>query len=55
MKTMDLTPSWETAVGIYCDILSNPHASTEARAQAETDLIKLARHVDQQQAKENAK
>lgn len=49
VKTIDLTPSWESAVRIYIQCLKNPDASAEAHKSAETDLLRLARMVDEHQ------
>ena len=50
-KTFDLTPTWETCVRIYCAVLRNPDASQEAVSQAESELLRLGKHVDQLQTK----
>jgi hypothetical protein len=54
-KTVDMTPTWETAVGIYMMVLENPEASEASKSDARADLIKLARFVDahQQEAVSN--
>jgi len=44
MKTIDLTPSWTTAVRIYVGCLLNPKASEGAHEEAEKDLLNLARN-----------
>ena len=46
METIDLTPTWETCVRIYCAVLRNPDASESAIRGAEEELIRLARFVD---------
>ena len=46
MKTIDMTPSWSAAVRIYCAVLLNPKASPKAHADAEADLMRLAKVVD---------
>lgn len=51
MKTIDLTPSWQACVRIYCAVLRNPQASQEAVKYAEEELMRLAAHVDNLQAK----
>jgi hypothetical protein len=48
-QTIDLTPTWETAVRIYCQVLQNPEAADAAVINAQEDLLKLARYVDQLQ------
>ena len=52
-ETLDLTPTWEACVRIYCAVLRNPDASAQALDSAESELLRLARHVDKQQAKQN--
>jgi hypothetical protein len=47
MKTIDLTPSWQACVRIYCAVLRNPEASQEAVSLAESELLRLGKHVDQ--------
>lgn len=46
VKTIDLTPSWEAAVRIYCAVLQNPKADPNAKWNAEQDLLKLAQSMD---------
>jgi hypothetical protein len=46
MKTIDITPSWETAALIYCQVLQNPDASRSAKEDAQADLIGLGQYVD---------
>jgi hypothetical protein len=48
-KTIDLTPSWKACVRIYCAVLQNPKASAEAKELAESELMRLANHVDNMQ------
>lgn len=48
-NTIDITPTWETAVGIYMMVLENPDASEASKSDARADLIKLARFIDAQQ------
>ena len=45
-RYVDLTPTWATAVRVYCAVLRNPHATAEAAAAAEQDLLRLADIVD---------
>jgi len=44
--TIDITPSWEACVRIYCAVLRNPEASQEALSLAESELLRLGKHVD---------
>ena len=48
-STIDITPTWETAVSIYMMVLENVDASEASKSDARADLIKLARFVDAQQ------
>jgi hypothetical protein len=47
MKTIDMTPTWESAVKIYIAVLENKNASAEGRKIAREDIIFLAKTVDQ--------
>jgi len=55
-KVIDLTPTWETAARIYCQVLQNPDAGAVAKEDAQADLIRLGQWVDtlQKARKENA-
>jgi len=44
--TIDMTPTWEAAVRIYCAVLKNPNASLDAQHGAQEDLLRLARAFD---------
>ena len=46
MKTIDLTPTWETAVRIYLAVLRNPDADPEVIAGAESEILRVARIAD---------
>ena len=46
MKTFDLTPTWETAVRIYMAVLRNPDADADAIADAESEILRVARIAD---------
>ena len=48
-NTIDITPTWETAVSIYMMVLETVDASEASKSDARADLIKLARFVDAQQ------
>ena len=50
--TIDLTPSWVTAVKIYCDVLEGSK-SLEARKAAREDLMALGRSMDEINAKKS--
>jgi hypothetical protein len=59
METIDITPSWESAVRIYISVLENDNASYEGKKIAREDIIFLAKTIDQlnkvkeEEAKEN--
>jgi hypothetical protein len=44
--TINLAPTWETAVAIYIAVLQNPDAGADAVQAACEDLLRLARTVD---------
>jgi hypothetical protein len=46
VETIDLTPTWESAVLIYCAVLENPDAGLEAKHAAREDLLSLGRAMD---------
>lgn len=48
-ETIDITPTWEAAVMIYCRVLQNPEAADSAVIEAQNDLLRLARYVDMMQ------
>lgn len=50
--SIDMTPSWQTCVQVYCMVLRNPDASVEAIRTAEGELMRLAAHVDKLQGGE---
>ena len=47
METIDITPTWESAVKIYIAVLENQNASAEGRRVAREELVFLAKTVDQ--------
>lgn len=47
METIDITPSWESAVKIYISVLENDNASAEGKQIAREDIIFLAKTIDQ--------
>jgi hypothetical protein len=47
MKTIEMTPTWESAVRIYISVLENGNASFEGKKIAREDIISLAKIVDQ--------
>lgn len=53
MKTIDITPNWEAAMQIY--ILCLEHGNEKGKAAARSELLKLARYVDQLNKQEDSK
>jgi len=49
-RTIQLIPSWETAVEIYLGVIENPNASPEGRGAARDEIRRLARLFDQMTA-----
>ncbi|MAE55578.1 MAG: hypothetical protein CMK23_06245 [Porticoccaceae bacterium] len=47
METIDIAPSWESAVKIYISVLENDNASAEGKKIAREDIIFLAKTIDQ--------
>ncbi len=52
-KTIDLTPTWEAAVRIYCAVLENPDAEESAKQAAREDLLNLGRWADNLKGEQN--
>ena len=46
-KTMDLTPDWAPLIPLMCAVLANPDADYEAKRDVESELLRLARAVDE--------
>ena len=55
METIDITPTWETAVKIYIAVLENDNASAESKHNARAELTYLAKMVDRLQAERKSK
>lgn len=47
METLDLTPTWRTAVTIYMDILEDQDARPSAKDTARTEILRLATALDE--------
>jgi len=45
MRTIDMTPTWETAVRIYMMVLED--GTDESKVTAREELLRLARNYDQ--------
>ena len=52
METIEMTPTWESAVRIYISVLENGNASFEGKKIAREDIISLAKIVDQLKSKD---
>ena len=50
METIDITPTWESAVKIYIAVLENDKASAEGKRNARMELIFLSKTVDRLKA-----
>lgn len=50
-KTIDMTPTWESAVKIFMAVLENENASFEGKRVAREELVRLAKIVDDQSEK----
>ena len=53
MKTIDCTPSWAYVVTMCCEVLTSANADPQSKAEAKSELLKLAKIVDDQIAKAN--
>ena len=55
MKTIDMTPTWQTIVTMCCEVMTNPNAGREAQESCKEELLRLAKIVDDQneEAKKN--
>jgi len=53
METIDLTPTWKSAVKIYIAVLQNENASYEGKQVAEEELLRLAQIVDDSRKEES--
>jgi len=47
-ETIDMTPTWESAVKIFMAVLENKNASFEGKRVAREELVRLAQIVDKQ-------
>ena len=54
-NTVDLAPTWRTAVTIYAEVLKNPKADIEAKESATKDLLRLAGIVDDMNKRDEGK
>lgn len=53
MKTIDCTPSWAYVVTMCCEVMTNPNADLETKANCKAELLRLAKIVDDQIAQAN--
>ena len=54
-ETIDITPTWSALVPIMIEVLKNPKANKVAKAEVTQELLRLAKVVDDQNAKHKAK
>jgi hypothetical protein len=52
-ETIDVTPTWESAVKIFIAVLENEKASFEGKRIAREELVRLAQIVDNQKKGDN--
>lgn len=50
METIDITPTWQTIVAMSCEVIANPNADAEAKETLKSELMRLAKIVDDQNA-----
>ncbi len=50
MKTIDVTPKWTAVVRILTEVLKNPNANHADKSNATSELLRLAKYADQQNA-----
>ena len=53
--TIDITPTWSALVPIMVEVLKSPTANRTAKAEVTQELLRLAKTVDDQNAKKKAK
>lgn len=51
MKTIDVTPKWTAVVRILTEVLMSPKSGHAAKCNAVTELLHLAKIVDDQNEK----
>ena len=51
MNTIDITPTWSALVPIMIEVLKNPKANKTAKAEVTQELLRLAKIVDDQNAR----
>jgi hypothetical protein len=47
-ETIDITPTWQACVKIYIAVLESKNASFTGKREARTELLRLAKIVDDQ-------
>lgn len=55
MKTIDITPTWQALLPTMLAVIANPKASHESKEVITEELMRLAKIVDDQNAKAKAK
>ena len=51
MKTIDITPTWSALIPIMVEVLKSPKANNTAKQEVVFELKRLAKIVDDQNAK----
>ena len=51
MKTIDITPTWSALIPIMVEVLKSPKANNTAKQEVVVELKRLAKIVDDQNAK----
>ena len=52
--TINIAPTWETAIRVYRAVIENPEAPERVKAEAWQEIFKLAKHVDAVQGQEKS-
>lgn len=51
MKTIDITPTWSALIPIMVEVLKSPKSNNTAKQEVVVELKRLAKIVDDQNAK----
>tara|TARA_R110002167_G_scaffold347308_1_gene558215 strand:+ start:291 stop:464 length:174 start_codon:yes stop_codon:yes gene_type:complete len=54
MRTIDITPTWQALLPTMLAVIANPKASSESKKGITEELMRLAKIVDDQNAKAKA-
>ena len=50
-ETIDITPKWSALIPVMVEVLKSPKANNSAKAEVTEELLRLAKIVDDQNAK----